>query len=72
MKDSMQVIAKNLKRIRKNEGLTQVELSNVSGISRSYIGDLENARSASMSIQTLQKLSKKLNVTIYDLLVGIE
>ena len=72
MKDSMQVIAKNLKRIRKNEGLTQVELSNGSGISRSYIGDLENARSASMSIQTLQKLSKKLNVTIYDLLEGIE
>ena len=72
MKDFMQIIANNLKRIRRTSGLTQVELSIKSGVSRSYIGDLENARSSSMSIQTLQKLSKKLDVSIYDLLEGIE
>ena len=72
MKDSTKIIANNLKHIRKKSGMTQEELSKKSGVSRSYIGDLENARSSSMSIQTLQKLSDKLDVCIYDLLEGIE
>ena len=72
MKDSAKIIANNLKHIRKSSGMTQKELSIKSGVSRSYIGDLENARSSSMSIQTLQKLSDKLDVCIYDLLEGIE
>ena len=72
MKDSTKIIANNLKHIRKKSGMTQEELSKKSGVSRSYIGDLENARSSSMSIQTLQKLSDKLEVCIYDLLEGLE
>ena len=72
MKDSTKIIANNLKHIRKKAGMTQEELSKKSGVSRSYIGDLENARSSSMSIQTLQKLSDKLDVCIYDLLEGVE
>ena len=72
MKDSTGIIAHNLKHLRINSGMTQEELSKKSGVSRSYIGDLENARSSSMSIRTLQKLAANLNVCIYDLLEGVE
>ena len=72
MKDSTKIIANNLKHIRKNSGMTQEELSKKSGVSRSYIANIECGRKHSMSIQTLQKLSDKLDVCIYDLLEGIE
>ena len=68
MKDLKKVVGENIKKFRKSEGLTQQELSRRTGISRGYIGDLENARKHSMSLVTLQKLSNKLGVSIPDLL----
>ena len=72
MKDSTGIIANNLKHLRVNSGMTQEELSKKSGVSRSYIANIECGRKHSMSIQTLQKLAAKLNVCIYDLLEGVE
>ena len=68
MKDFKKIVGKNIKRVRKERNLTQQKLSEVSGISRSYIGDLENGRRHSMSLDTLQKIAEKLEVTIFDLL----
>lgn len=72
MKEAKKIIGKNIRKIRKVRGMTQFVLSEASGISRSYIGDLENGRRHSMSIDTLQKLADKLDVSIFDLLEGIE
>ena len=72
MNSTEKVISRNLKKLRKKSGMTQEELSIKSGISRSYIANIECGRRHSMSVTTLLHLSKKLNVTIYDLLEGIE
>lgn len=55
-----------IKEIRINRGLTQKELSKLSGISESYIGDLErNEKEPTISI--LCKLAKALKVDIKEL-----
>ena len=72
MNSTEKVISRNLKQLRKKSGMTQEELSIKSGISRSYIANIECGRRHSMSVTTLLHLSEKLNVTIYDLLEGIE
>lgn len=61
----------NIKRIRKDKKMTQEILANELGISRSYLGDLENNR-RNPSSKTLEKLSNKLDVSIQFLLTGHE
>lgn len=61
----------NIKRIRKERNMTQETLANELGISRSYLGDLENNR-RNPSSTTLEKLSKKLGVSIQFLLTGFD
>lgn len=60
-------IGNNIKNLRKKAGLTQEEFSSLIGISRSYLGDLENDR-RNPSIETIKKISKLLNVSIIYLL----
>ena len=49
------------------QGLTQKQLAQVAGISRSFLAQLENEYK-NPSIQTLIKLSNALNVVVTDLL----
>ncbi|TDM17575.1 helix-turn-helix domain-containing protein [Macrococcoides caseolyticum] len=60
-------IGENIKRIRKSKGLTQYELANLIGISRSYLGDIENNRK-NLSTKTLEELAKKLEIPLNKLL----
>lgn len=53
-------IGNAIKSIRIDTQLTQDEFANKVGISRSYLGDLENNRK-SPSVETLQKLAKAFN-----------
>lgn len=62
-------IGENIKKIRKENGLTQTEFSKKIGISRTYLSDLENSRK-SPSVETLDKIAKKLNVSTTYLLNG--
>lgn len=55
-----------IKEIRIKRGLTQKELSKLSGISESYIGDLERNEKIP-SIVTICKLAKALKVDIKEL-----
>lgn len=55
-------VGKNIKNIRKERGMTQIEFANKVGISRTYLSDLENDRK-NISTKTLQTLSEKLNVS---------
>ena len=64
-------IGENIKRIRTNKCLTQEEFAKEVGISRSYLGDLENDRK-SPTVETLEKISSKMETTVRYLLGGNE
>ncbi len=52
-------IGEEIKRLRKERNLTQQELANISGLSRSYLGDVENNRN-NPSIRTVETLAIKM------------
>lgn len=56
-----------LKEIRKEKGLTLVELSQMSGISAGYLCHLEKGSRTHPSIETMEKISKALNKTIFEI-----
>ena len=62
-------IGENIKRIRTNKRLTQGEFAKEVGISRSYLGDLENNRK-SPTVETLEKISSKME-TSAEYLIGV-
>lgn len=57
-----------IKEIRTEKGLTQKELSKLSGVSESYIGDLERNEKIP-SIVTICKLAKALEIDIKELFI---
>lgn len=60
-------LAENLRMLRKRRGLTQKELSDVSGVSCNSIINYENSRRTSPPISVLQKLAQALSVGIDEL-----
>jgi transcriptional regulator with XRE-family HTH domain len=67
----MEVVAstgEKLKRMRRERGLTQRELSEMSGVAQSTIVHIERRQSEEPHPGTLRKLARALNVTIADLL----
>lgn len=57
----------NLKEIRISQGLTLKQLAIKTGISPTYLNDLENLKCNNPSYKIMQKLTKTLNRTIKDL-----
>lgn len=57
----------NLKKIRIKQGYTLQQLSNATGISTTYLNDLENLYRINPSKQILDKLLAVLGVTLYEL-----
>lgn len=62
-------IGDNIKKIRKEKKITQRQLAEEMGISRSYLSDLENNR-YNPSSKTLEALAEKLNVSMLYLTTG--
>jgi transcriptional regulator with XRE-family HTH domain len=60
-------IAQNIMKHRKIVGLSQEKLAKCAGISRAYIGHIENARH-SVSVDTLGKIAVALDVDAVELL----
>lgn len=60
-------IAQNIIKHRKKVGLSQENLAKHAGISRAYLGRIENARH-SVGIDTLEKIAVALDVDVVDLL----
>ena len=60
-------LARRLRRLRRDRGLTQGQLAANAGISREYLARLETARQ-DPTVTTLEKLAKALRVTAADLL----
>lgn len=56
-------IGENIKNARKKAGLTQVELSKLTNLSRSYIGDIEKDR-YNASLSTLKAIAEATNQSL--------
>ncbi len=62
------VVAKNIKKYRKLNNLTQKELAKKSGYSYAYIRRVEGPKCVkNFSIQTIYNISKALNINIKEL-----
>ena len=70
--NSMVMIIFKLQEMRKKSGLTQKELSEKSGISISYIRDLEQKGAKRISTEIFDKLCKTLSCNVSDLLEFID
>lgn len=65
------VVGKNIKRIRKEKGLTQVQLADLIQYSEGTIANIENDSYQTFSLEFLYILSKKLNVPIEEFFKGL-
>lgn len=63
----MGIIGPNIKRIRKEKGITQKELGNMLNISQAAIGQFEST-SSNPKIETLEKIAACLAVPVAELL----
>ncbi|MBU3109349.1 helix-turn-helix domain-containing protein [Clostridium gasigenes] len=64
----MKTLANNLIEIRKNNKLSQKELSILSGVSRSYISEIEKGIYKNISIVILCSICKVVNITPNELI----
>lgn len=56
-----QIVARNVRRLRNERGLTQEELSELAGINRNYTGMIEREQ-RSPTVDMLEKLAKALQI----------
>lgn len=64
-------VGNNIKKIRKAKGLTQADLGRKLGISQAAIGQFEKGKT-SIKIETIEKISKALDVPVNSLLLGLD
>ena len=60
-------VGKNIKKYRKQKGLTQRQLADMGNYSENFIGDLENETFKTCSLNTLYHISKLLGIHIRSL-----
>ena len=60
-------IAKNIKKYRKEKGLSQDKLSRLADVSHATIIKIESGEIQSPTINTVQKIAKALGVSLEDL-----
>lgn len=63
-----EIVGTNLKKYRLLNHMSQLELSNISGISRNYISEVENGKYNNISIIYICKWCKALKITPNDLI----
>lgn len=61
-----QVVAKNLRKLRGERGLSQEELADRAGLNRNYVGMIEREENAP-TVDTLEVLAKALDVSVIEL-----
>ena len=61
------MIILRLKELRLSKNITQIRIAKDSGLSQSYINELETGKKTNPTIQTLEKLAKALGVSIAEL-----
>jgi transcriptional regulator with XRE-family HTH domain len=68
MSNEKSTIAKNIKRLRKQRGLSQDKLSKLADISHNTIIKIESGAIQSPTMDTAQKIAKALGVSLDDLM----
>jgi len=64
MSNNLSTIAKNIRRIRKEHGLSQDRLSKLADISHTTIIKIESGAIQSPTVETAQKIAKALGVSL--------
>jgi transcriptional regulator with XRE-family HTH domain len=65
--DMRKLVGQNLRRIRRQKGLTQEKFSDISGFSQQYLSGLEQGH-RNPTVVTIYELAKALGVSHLDLL----
>jgi len=68
MSNKKTTIAKNIKKLRKQRGLSQDKLSKLADISHNTIIKIESGAIQSPTMDTAQKIAKALDVSLDDLM----
>lgn len=66
LNSTLKALGRKIQKLRKAQKITQEELAEIVGISRVYMGYIEQGRE-SPSLKLLIKLSKKMGVKVEDL-----
>jgi transcriptional regulator with XRE-family HTH domain len=69
--DPKEILAKNLRRIRKSTGLSQEELADRAGLHRTYISSIERAE-RNISLENIFLLARALDVEPGDLIKPVK
>jgi len=67
MRSESAKLAKNLKRIRTQKGMTQGDIVRALGASRSFVSNMENGKT-NPTLATITKLAKALGVSAEELI----
>lgn len=67
MKEEAEKLGKNLKRIRTEKGISQVDVARSLGVSRGFVSNLENGKT-NPTLATITKLAGAVGVTTDELL----
>ena len=62
------MIAENIKKFRKQKGLSQDKLSKLAGVTLTTLVKMESGANDNPKIKTLKKIANALEVTVNDLL----
>ncbi len=66
------LVGKNLKRIRKEHNLTQVQLADLISYNEGTIANIENNSYQTFSLEFLYIISKKLNISMKEFFENID
>lgn len=64
------IVDKNIRRIRKEKGLTQVQLADLIGYDSGTISNIENSSYQTFSLEFIYVISKKLNIPMSEFFIG--
>ncbi len=67
MKSESKRLGENLKRIREQKGVSQVDISKSLGVSRGFVSNIENGKT-NPTLATITKLAKAVGVSAGELL----
>jgi transcriptional regulator with XRE-family HTH domain len=62
-----EILARNLRRLRAERGLSQEELAHLAGLNRNYVGMIEREENAA-TVDTMEQLAAALDVGPTDLI----
>ncbi len=65
--DILKVFGRNLRKYRKEKGISQEKLAEMAGLHRTYISDIERFQ-RSISLNNIQRIADALEIKTYKLL----